>query len=486
MTGDVVDLHAAVARSARWSLSSSVFQRVAQVAVGIAIARLVVPEDVGTFAVALIAVAVALGVSELGAGLAVIRHRGDVDEIAPTATTVALVWSGTLTTGLVLAAGPLALAFGNPQATAPLRLLACTVLLGGISAVPAAVLQRRFEHRRVAVAELVGFAIGSALSLVLAATGAGAWSLVAGRVVTNAVVAAGLLLRASERVRPGLDLAALRAVLARGLPVTAASAVALAIWQLDDLVVSTGLGAGALGAYVIGFNLASWPVSALSAAVRSVSIPTFASLAARPERAGDALVRAVGLVAAVVIPAAVALGTMAEPLVRTVYGPPWSDAIIVLGWLAAVGAVRTLVDLTLDFVAATGRTLVVFGVQALWLAATVPALVIGVRLDGLRGVAAAQMIVAVGVALPAAALSVAHLGVATSRLLATLVRPAVGGLLGTGCALGARHLMRDDLASMALGGTAVVLCGAIVAPGTLRSGLRLARPLSLEDVEVTR
>ena len=57
---------------------------------GIVLARLLVPEDYGVYAVALVALNGLLSMNELGVSLAIVRRPGDVSRIAPTVKTLAL------------------------------------------------------------------------------------------------------------------------------------------------------------------------------------------------------------------------------------------------------------------------------------------------------------------------------------------------------------------------------------------------------------
>jgi hypothetical protein len=74
-------------------------------------------------------------------------------------------------------ASPFAHALGEPRATHVLRILSINLVLAGISATPAATLQREFRTDRLFVAEMSNFVLSTACAVGLAAAGAGATSL---------------------------------------------------------------------------------------------------------------------------------------------------------------------------------------------------------------------------------------------------------------------------------------------------------------------
>jgi O-antigen/teichoic acid export membrane protein len=456
------DLGQVVTAAARWSLASSVVQRVAQVGVGIVVARLVAPAEMGVYAAALVAVALVVGISELGVAVGVVRTARPIDHVAPTAVTIAVVWCVTITAALVAVAPQIARALGAPSASGPLRLMAVAVVVGGLSAVPAALAQRSFRHRRRAVAELVGFGSGATLTVVMAMAGAGAWSLAAGRVATNVIAAAVLMASSSLRHRPGWRPDAARELFGIGLPLTGAGLVALALWQVDYVIIGRQLGSTSLGLYVLAFNLASWPVTALSVAARAVTLPAFAELRSDPARFAAAFPIALRTVLSAAIPAVVLLTITGPSLVRVVYGTRWSAAGEVVAVLAWLGALRVAADVAVDFLAAAGRTMAILWTHALWLGALIPALLIGSRVNGLIGVAFAHVAIAALVAVPMLVWAVTALGVSVGAVAIAVRRPVAAGVVGAVAGFVTTRPLPDDLAVLAVGSFAVAAGSAAV------------------------
>ena len=83
-------LHTTARRALWWSVANNIVGRVGTTLMGIVLARLLVPEDYGVYAVALVALNGLLSMNELGVSLAIVRRPGDVSRIAPTVKTLAL------------------------------------------------------------------------------------------------------------------------------------------------------------------------------------------------------------------------------------------------------------------------------------------------------------------------------------------------------------------------------------------------------------
>lgn len=418
-----------VGRALGFSTVNTALSKLASLVIGVALARILGPDEFGTFAVALIALMAVLSFNELGVSLAIVRWPGDPARLAPTVTTVA-IGSSLLLAGLMAwAAGPFATAMGDPDAVLPVRLLALCIVVNGVVATPAALLQRAFRQDQRLVADQVNLWLGAVVSIALAVAGVGAMSLVVGR-LTGALVSAVLFLRFSPLpFRPGLDRTLVPALLRFGLPLAAASLVVFGVGFADQLAVGGVLGPTLLGAYVLAFNLASWPVQLLSAPLRQVTPPLFARRQHDPELVRRTLVGISRPLLALAVPCCVALAVCAGPVVRVVYGDAWSAAAEPLRWLALAAVVRILAELVYDYLVIVGRTSWLLAVQVVWLAALAPAVVVGTHLGGLAGAALAQLVVGVVVVGPAYALALHQARTPAWRLLPGLLLPAAAGVV---------------------------------------------------------
>ena len=160
--------------------------RLGTLAIGIALARILGPEEFGTFAVALVALLAVLSFNELGVSLAIVRWPDSPKAIAPTVATIStLVERAARRRRRGARSGVLHL-MGAPAATDIVRVLAGSIVISGLVATPAALLQREFRAgRRMVIDQVVNW-LGAIVSIGAALAGMGAMSLAAGRVVVGA------------------------------------------------------------------------------------------------------------------------------------------------------------------------------------------------------------------------------------------------------------------------------------------------------------
>jgi PST family polysaccharide transporter len=450
-----------VRRALGMSLLNTAVGRLGTFLTGIVLARLLVPEDFGVYAVALVALTALLSLNELGVSIAIVRWPGDPRRIAPTVTTISIASSSILYAICFFAAPTFAAALGAPEAAGVVRLLCLTVIVDGITAAAVQLANREFRQGARLVVDLTNLVLTTAITVSLASTGHGAWSLAVGQLVGNVV--SGVMLCYVVRMwpRPGFDRTLARELLAFGLPLAGGSLLVFAMLNIHYIVTGRMLGAVALGLYLQAFNLSSWPVNTFSMVVRRVSLPAFAAVQDDKAAREATLGRFSSVLAAVTLPTCVLLGLLALPLVSTLYGQKWAASASALQWLAVLAAVRVACELAYDYLVALGRSRTTMWLQGGWLLALVVTLPFGAHFGGIEGVAIAHAAVAVAVALPTFVFAVGRTGVHLGSLLAPLLRPALGCVAMVVVILGLRSFLEPSALLLAVGG---LLCAAVYAP----------------------
>lgn len=466
-----------VAGALRWSMANTIVTRAAQLGLGIVLAHLLAPREFGVYAVALVVINITMSISELGASVALVRYEGDPADIAPTVTTIAYASSGVLATVSFIGAPYFADAMGAPDATGVVRLLSVALLTSGLSAVPGAMLQREFRQDYKMLADTASFVVSTVIVIVLALAGLGPWALAWSRLAANVTSAVVMTVLSSERFRPGFDRQRAGEILRFSIPLSAASLLVFAVMNVDYIVVGALLGPTELGLYLIAFNLSSWPVTAFSSSIRSVSVAGFANLQGDRARLRRGFSTSLALLMTLSIPACVLLATFAAPLVRFVYGDRWFPAAAPLIVLSLVGILRIALELAYDCLAAIGRTMAIMAVNGLWLVALVPALVTGARRGGITGVAWGHLVTVVVVVVPAFAWALSRAQVPVGSYARGLVRPSVAGLAMVGVGVAVTSRLESDFLVLALGGTlSLATYVAIVLPGRVWSAPNVDAP----------
>lgn len=451
------DVGARVGRGALWGLLNTSVLRVASLASGIALARILSPDDYGVYAIALVALTLLQAFNELGVSLALVQWSGDVRRIAPTVMTVAVSASVLLYLVTWVGAPAFCAAMGSPDAVPVLRLLCLAVVVDGVATVPVGVLNRFFLQGRRFVGDTVSFVASTSVTITLAVAGAGALSFAWGSVVGALLATVVFTALSPVRVLPGWDRSVAPRLLRFGLPLAGSSLLVLSVSNVDNLVVGALTTQTALGLYLMAFNQSSWPLNVFAEAARRVALAGFSRLADDTEALTRAFARGLAVLMAVTVPVCVLLAGYAAPMLRFVYGAQWAPAAPALVLLALVGLLRVALFVVYDLFVALDRARRLVALQAVWLVALLPALVIGTRLDGIRGAAAAHLVVAALVVTPVFFLATARVGVRVGPALAACVRPLVGGLVVVVSVVAVRTLVAGDVWQLVVGGAVGLL-----------------------------
>jgi O-antigen/teichoic acid export membrane protein len=471
---DAEPTSASIGRAARkglvWSLMGATSTRLGGLLLGMILARLLTPGDFGLYAIALSAMYFVMHVNDVGLIAATVQWRGRLEEMAPTATTLALGFSVVIYGLFWVLAPAFAGLAGSSEAAPVVRLLTMVILVDGVTAVRAGSLVRTFQQHRITIANFLGLLVNAAVAISLAVHGVGALSFAAGQVAGAVVIGMFVLWSAHMPWRFGFDRAIARRLMQFGLPLALALGVESVLLNVDFILVGRIVGATALGFYLLAFNISGWAPGVLGTAIRWVSIPSFSRLSEEEGALAPAVHRSITSLVTGVLPIGFLTAVLAATLIEFLYGTEWAPSAPVLRFLIILGVVRMVTQLALDILAGAGATRAALWLNLGWVIALVPALVIGTRTDGIRGTAVAHALVATFVAAPLAFAALRRLGVPILPIARTLVRPLLGTVVGAACCAIVAHVTAgsDFLQLVAAGSAGLLTYIVIVLPSEQR------------------
>lgn len=396
----LMELKRTLIKSAAWSSAGALVLRLGQLLVGVVAARILAIEDFGAFAVTLIVYTIIVNVSELGVGSALIRERGPLDEVAPTATTLSWASAAALAAVMALASGPLSAALNASDAKGAIALMAVVVLLAGPTAVPSALLTRAFRQDLRFIADLANFLVSSALLVGLGLAGWGvmalAWSRVGGQVIS----AIFLLWVSPTRYRAGFSPQAARRLIGFGAPLMGANLVGFTLNSVDSIVLVHVIDTQAVGLYSLANNVSGWPLAMLAPVLINVGLP----LLSRVNHRADLLIEWVSVLITVLCGffffASCMLSALSTPLILVLYSQKWAAAAPILAFLAIYAFLRAVHTVIVDALLALNSSGKVLLINAVWIVTLTPTLVVGSRVGGPVGVAIGDVLVASIVVIP--------------------------------------------------------------------------------------
>jgi O-antigen/teichoic acid export membrane protein len=337
----------------RWSYAGALVRLLSQLVIQLALARFLGPQAYGQAAAALLVIGVGWLFADAGLGNALVQKpKIDNDDVAQALGWVLLV-SLLIAAGVWLAAPWLARWWGDAGLVPLLRACGLFVPLQALSNLPASLMQRRLDMKRLQWIQTGGYVVTyGGLGLLMAAWGWGAWALVAAAGAHGAWCLVGCWLCERHTLRPQLHGdAGLRRF---GLGVAASNLANWAVESLDRVLIGRLWGTAPLGEYVVAGNLARAPLNLL---VNSAQQVAFASAARLQDdltalRQGYLALLCVAMLLSA--PLFALLAMHATALVQLLYGPRWAGAAPLFTVACAAVPALTLVAMTGPLLRAVG------------------------------------------------------------------------------------------------------------------------------------
>lgn len=385
---------ASIRRSLVTSFGERYTSLVIQVAATVVLARLLTPEDIGTFSIAAAGVGIAHALRDFGAAGYLLQEKQLTKAKLRTVFGVMLITAWTMA-AILAAIGPLlADIYDEPALRSIMLVLAFNftlIPLGGGIVLP--LLRREMNFSALYRIGVAGILAHATTSIGLAALGFGAvslaWASVAG------VVVSGLVARWHM---PGhlLFLPSLqgwRSVLSFGTFSTAAGLIAELANSAPNLVIGHNLGMASLGLYSRANGLVTLFNESVMKAINPVGVSMIAAYHRQGVDLKPALLRVVSYVTALAWPFFAVLAISAYPVVSVLLGDQWLGAVPIVRILCLAGALMALGNMNWAVFQGTGAVRRNLVVQSLRTPIEIACLALG-SLFGLEAVAVAAIVCA--------------------------------------------------------------------------------------------
>lgn len=344
---------------------------------------------------------------------------------------------------LIVVAGPLTGALGEPEAKPLLQVLALAIPLGRWSDVRLAVLEREFLFAHTTVVQLVATGVGLLTGILAALADAGPWAIVYQALAAEGVVAVGVTLHPVGQHVPGWKVAELRRLVGFGRELAGNAVMTFLFTNADDAVVVRIAGAQALGFYDFAYRVSNGPTYMLTHAASRVMLPTYMALKEQGRAWGPTYCRLVRILAWITGTVMLGILLYGPSLLGLLYGDRWRGSYDALRILAVYGLFRSVGATTGSVFVAAGFPKQMRQITQWQTAAMLAIIVPAVMVYGLEGAAWAvtvPLVVATVVALWRAArvldvrawtvyrdLAMTWAAAAGANLVALPITRAVGG-----------------------------------------------------------
>jgi PST family polysaccharide transporter len=297
------------------------------------------------------------------------------------------------------------------------------------------------------------------LSLLLAASGFGIWSLVWGQLGGLAAWTLALWLTVDWRPDWSLPAEQCKPLFSYGRGIMAVNALAAVVHHVDFVIVGRALGAAALGFYQMAYKFPEAAVSLVVWTVSKVLFPAFARAQHDRRLLRDSYLAALKYVSLLTVPVTLTLVILAEPLVTHVLGESWGESVPILRALAVAVGLRALGAPAGDVLKATGRSLLLARLGLLKAAVLIPALILAADSGAVAVAVTLASVTALGVGIDVAVVA-RSTGIALTRILDALGTTATASAVFAAVLILGSPVWRSSESPAALFGWLTLAAGA--------------------------
>jgi len=340
----------------KWSFLSELAAKLIQPAVFIILARLLTPEDFGVMSAALMVISFSQIFWEAGMGKALIQRQTNIEEAANAAFWINIGLGTVIASLLFIVANPVAQTFFHDERVAVvLQIMTVQVLLGAVSAVHTALLQKDMSFRRLFWVRFATTGLPGLASIPLAWNGMGYWALLTGTLIGQATQVALLWQLSHWHPKWSFSFAVAKEMGRFGAWVGASGLLGWFYVWADSLVVGLYFASHELGLYRTGNQFASMIFTMLFGPV----VPVLYSHLSRTPRKADSTTQAaettLKAITLIAIPLGVITYTLSGPISNLLFEEKWHGIQLVIGVMSLANSLAWIVGMNGEFYRATNK-----------------------------------------------------------------------------------------------------------------------------------
>ncbi|MBI4673361.1 MAG: oligosaccharide flippase family protein [Chloroflexi bacterium] len=336
--------------------------------------RVLAPADFGVFALGAFFFALLNLRPKAGIDQAFAHHPRSDAEASGTLAVLSIT-TGIASFALALIAAPLLVAFQYAQPVIVVLLaLAAVGVSDSVMGIAWVQLDKALLFTRVSLVAAIAFPISYLPAFYLAFNGGGYWALLAQNAAYAALLLLGLWFTARRvlpeiwRVRWTFSKTLARQFLRFGVLAGLATIFATLVYQFDNFLVGTFVGAETLGYYDRAYRIAQWSSILVGSVLTRTAFYAYSRLQNDLARLTKTATMSLWIVTMLAVPIALAIFVSADELVLFLFGAKWLPSVLFLRFLVVYSVLRPLLDDANSLFIAVGhprRTTIVNIVQAI-------------------------------------------------------------------------------------------------------------------------
>lgn len=373
-----------------WSAASNITAQGINFVVTIILARLLVPDDFGIIAISSVIVGVITLFQDLGMGAAIIQKKEIDEEHLATSFSVSVV-AGLVIAVLIIGISPFVASFYDKSILKSIIMVSSIgFVLGPLVSIHNSILTKNLEFKKIGILNVVNQVLSGGISVALALTNFGVWSLVLGKLVAQLMMIPVYWKTAKWIPKFRFRKSSFHELFSFSSSLLGFNILNYFSRNFDNLVVGKYLGATTLGYYSVAYNLMLKPLQLISWSVGRVLFPTFSMIQDEKEKVRAAYTKVVRVISLVTFPMMTGLMIVAREFILTFYGAKWEPVVLPLQLLCIVGALQSVSTTGGTIILSQGRSDLILKLGLFESVIMLSAFLVGVRW-GLIGLIVAYM-----------------------------------------------------------------------------------------------
>jgi teichuronic acid exporter len=304
------------------------------------IVRLLTPEDYALVGMSGLLVGIIVLIGDFGLNSSIIQKKSELTHQELSSLFWQYVIIGLTLSGIVNLAAPLgAMFWGEERVLGLIRLSSLVIIFVSLSQVPMALMQKKMHFKRYGLILSVTSVCGSIVTIILAYSEMGPYSLILGTVFMSILKL--ILFSVYEPFKPALHYSFKENIdhLKFGGTVTLDRYLWWYYSKCDSWFASKFLSVNMFGVYSVAINLASMPIDKINAVVRPVSFPAFSKINNDNERE-EFFLKVTKYMAFLAFPIFIGLYWIADDFIPLVLGDKWIEATFIFKCLVLIFPLR--------------------------------------------------------------------------------------------------------------------------------------------------
>ena len=364
-----------------WRLAERIGAQGVNFIVSVVLARILTPEDFGIVALTTTFTTILAVFMTSGLGISLIQKK-DIDELDKSTALFANIGAGIILYAIVFFAAPYVASFYHqPRVTEVMRVLALTLVIGGLNSIQHALVSRAMKFKMFFRATLTGTLTSAVVGIWLAMKGFGVWAIVAQHLTNQAIDSIFLWFMIGWRPQLRFSWKRFKPLFGFGSRAYGAAMIETVYNSLRSLLIGRWYSGTDLAFYNRGRHIPALINLNTNQAIQSVMFPAYARAADDPVKLKQMMKRAMSIGAFIIFPSMMGLALVSESLINVLYTAKWQPAVPYLQIACFVYALNPMHVVNIQALLAVGRSDIRFRVEIIKKVIAVTVMVICVNIS---------------------------------------------------------------------------------------------------------